>query len=153
MDLEKVFDRFRLTPDDVATQLAGQDHKCAVCKRDLPPTMATVGDHDHKTGLFRGFLCFLCNRALGVFFDDVRRLEAAVAYLKDPPAPHIIGERYGMIGRKVKAIPTAKKGKFFTDARATVTGGAQYRCGCIDTSTRQSKVCPRHGQPRTEGRE
>lgn len=39
-------------------------------------------DHDRASGEFRGWLCPACNKALGGFKDDPRRLMAAVVYLK-----------------------------------------------------------------------
>ena len=39
-------------------------------------------DHDHETGEFRGWLCHLCNAALGWFEDDSNRLRRAVNYLE-----------------------------------------------------------------------
>jgi hypothetical protein len=39
-------------------------------------------DHDLKTGLFRGWLCGNCNRALGFVKDDIVRLEKLIVYLK-----------------------------------------------------------------------
>jgi hypothetical protein len=38
-------------------------------------------DHDHKTGAVRGILCYHCNTALGLFGDDIAKIEAAIKYL------------------------------------------------------------------------
>lgn len=57
--------------------------KCEVCNRDK--TNSTKGlhyDHDHKTGNFRGWLCFKCNVALGMTGDDVEILKKLIKYLK-----------------------------------------------------------------------
>ena len=39
-------------------------------------------DHCHETGKIRGLLCHNCNRALGLFKDNVEFLERAILYLK-----------------------------------------------------------------------
>jgi hypothetical protein len=41
-------------------------------------------DHCHKTGLFRGWLCAECNKAIGLFYEDRQRLLNAVTYLDKP---------------------------------------------------------------------
>lgn len=38
-------------------------------------------DHDHTTGLFRGWLCRQCNQGLGHFKDSPKRLTQAIEYL------------------------------------------------------------------------
>lgn len=53
---------------------------CPICGLVLiPPEIAF--DHDHKTGVFRGWLCRTCNSGLGHFRDDVRLLALAQDYL------------------------------------------------------------------------
>lgn len=39
-------------------------------------------DHDHKTGKFRGWLCYLCNTGLGKLGDDREGLMKAMVYLE-----------------------------------------------------------------------
>ena len=38
-------------------------------------------DHDHKTGLFRGWLCMKCNTGIGKLGDDEFGLQRAIMYL------------------------------------------------------------------------
>jgi hypothetical protein len=69
--------------DGTAEWLA-QGGLCGICTRDLrrlPHKLRHV-DHDHKTGVTRGWLCHGCNTGLGGFKDDPSRLKAAVKYLK-----------------------------------------------------------------------
>tara|TARA_B100000683_G_scaffold272822_1_gene316860 strand:- start:356 stop:865 length:510 start_codon:yes stop_codon:yes gene_type:complete len=41
-----------------------------------------VFDHCHKTGAFRGWLCYQCNSAIGNLGDDLRGLQRAAKYLR-----------------------------------------------------------------------
>mgnify|MGYP001573277352 CR=1 FL=1 len=56
---------------------------CEVCETECE----LCYDHDHATGLFRGWLCRSCNNGLGHFRDDPYRLVAAAAYLRRRAAP------------------------------------------------------------------
>lgn len=68
--------------------LREQDYKCAICKGDevleLQYGLVKLAvDHCHKTNQVRGLLCNMCNRGLGMFKDDTKRLEEAIKYLAD----------------------------------------------------------------------
>jgi hypothetical protein len=39
-------------------------------------------DHCHKTGRIRGMLCRNCNQALGLVYDEIKRLEGLASYLR-----------------------------------------------------------------------
>lgn len=39
-------------------------------------------DHCHQRGIFRGWLCYACNRALGCVKDDPNRLRKLIVYLE-----------------------------------------------------------------------
>jgi hypothetical protein len=43
---------------------------------------ATQLDHDHATGLFRGWLCRIHNMGLGALGDNIAGLEYALDYLR-----------------------------------------------------------------------
>lgn len=62
-------------------KLAGKEKplRCELCgtKRKI------VFDHDHKTGKFRGWICYQCNNALGSVNDDIRILSMMIEYIKN----------------------------------------------------------------------
>lgn len=57
-------------------------------------TRSLSTDHDHQTGLIRGQLCKHCNDLLGRVRDDPAYFIAMLAYLTNPPAVQVLGERY-----------------------------------------------------------
>jgi hypothetical protein len=55
---------------------------CEVCgKAEFGHFTALVPDHSHATGKPRGWLCHKCNRALGVFGDELAGIERMRNYL------------------------------------------------------------------------
>ncbi len=56
---------------------------CECCGSLQPKSVGTFHeDHDHDTGVFRGWLCGNCNRGIGYLGDTIEGLEKALAYLK-----------------------------------------------------------------------
>lgn len=88
--------------------LVFQSNGCAICKRDRKEFKNRFAiDHCHTTGLLRGLLCWGCNKALGVFRDNLARLKEAAKYLESPPVTNVFGtEKYtapGRVGSKKRA--------------------------------------------------
>jgi hypothetical protein len=69
-------------------QMKAQNNKCAICETETNNTRGErkdwnfAVDHCHDTGKVRGLLCNQCNRALGLFKDDITLLEKAKNYLE-----------------------------------------------------------------------
>jgi len=57
-----------------------EDMKCACCG-DIKETLHL--DHDHRTDVFRGYICINCNHGLGKFNDSVEKLQLAIEYLSN----------------------------------------------------------------------
>ena len=71
-------------PDAFERLLVIQEDRCAVCGVSLEHHQIHV-DHDHKTGLVRGLLCWHCNRyrVAQNRSDNIRQVNE---YLLNPPA-------------------------------------------------------------------
>lgn len=76
--------RYGLDGATIEQALEAQDHRCAICRE---PVKLYV-DHNDATHEFRGMLCDLCNRGLGFFHEDVKRLAAAITYLTERGSRH-----------------------------------------------------------------
>lgn len=101
--------QFRITPGEYDQLLAHQDGACAICLQP-PKSRRLAVDHDHKTGLIRGLLCAFCNRAVGLFRDDMDRFTRVVTFMTAPPATAALGEpRYGLRGRVTNKAKTKRK--------------------------------------------
>ncbi|MDR0665983.1 MAG: endonuclease VII domain-containing protein [Campylobacteraceae bacterium] len=58
--------------------------ECPIChKRTIAGlTSKVVLDHNHKTGLGRGWICDSCNTGIGRFKDEVELLKSAILFLE-----------------------------------------------------------------------
>lgn len=62
----------------------GEGEVCQICNCTLvleKGARRACLDHDHRTGLIRGWLCDSCNRGIGFLKDSPAVLTAALAYL------------------------------------------------------------------------
>lgn len=69
---------YGITPERYDELFKQQNGKCAICKESFDKLDV---DHCHKTSIVRGLLCGSCNRALGLFKDDIKRIQEAINYL------------------------------------------------------------------------
>lgn len=70
------------TYEDYTRVLQLQGGVCAICKSDgKDHKKGLVVDHNHKTGIYRGILCALCNTALSFFKEDKIIMQQAIKYL------------------------------------------------------------------------
>jgi predicted nucleic acid-binding Zn-ribbon protein len=76
---------YNLSLDDYQQMLNEQNGVCAICGKTAESKSVRVKnlsvDHDHVTNSVRGLLCTPCNRALGMFEDNIDILKSAVNYL------------------------------------------------------------------------
>ena len=72
--------RYGMTSESLKLMVINQGNKCKICFQ--PFNKPYHIDHCHKTNKIRGLLCTRCNLALGLFKDDILRLESAIRYLQ-----------------------------------------------------------------------
>lgn len=85
-----------------------QDGVCAICGKPGSVSRALHTEHDHASGLFRGLCCFFCNAYLLRQRVTPELLRRAAAYLENPPAVQVLGERFGPKGR-INAKPRRRR--------------------------------------------
>jgi hypothetical protein len=79
----KKYERRGITKNQYEVIFKVQKGLCAICKQPPKDAQSLAMDHNHKTNEFRGLLCKECNRALGLFGDNIDTLTNAVIYLRE----------------------------------------------------------------------
>jgi hypothetical protein len=72
---------YNITLEEYNQLFESQNGKCAICNKEQQNKLLAV-DHNHNTNQIRGLLCSKCNLALGLFYDNINNLKAAILYLK-----------------------------------------------------------------------
>lgn len=78
---------YGLTIEEYEQIAEAQGHRCAICgERETTlrngKLQRLAVDHCHTIGRVRGLLCNTCNRAIGLFRDNVETLRKAIDYLE-----------------------------------------------------------------------
>ena len=79
----KKYERRGITKEEYDIVFETQKGLCAICQKPPKDKQSLAMDHNHETNEFRGLLCKECNRALGLFGDNINILTNAVLYLKE----------------------------------------------------------------------
>jgi hypothetical protein len=76
---------YNLNSGEYEIMFANQNGKCKICNSSNTGRgdKWLVVDHCHESGKIRGLLCNTCNRALGLFKDNIQTLEKALFYLNE----------------------------------------------------------------------
>lgn len=89
------------------------DGKCYICKKEgfslRNKGEGLVLDHNHLTNEVRGLLCPNCNRALGLFKDDIQLLDNAKEYLQQVYIP-----LHNHITKKIREIQRKSQKKIYS---------------------------------------
>lgn len=76
--------KLNITEEQYQALLTYQNNQCGACYQDLTNLRRSL-DHDHSTGIVRGFLCHKCNLGLGLLRDDPSIILGLFEYLHTTP--------------------------------------------------------------------
>ena len=100
---KRLWDFYRITPEEHAAILAFEKGHSEF--QHLVTGAQTNVDHRHDDGLIRGLLDWRINKGAGVLEKCAPLhmlptvLRALAAFIENPPAVTVIGERFGVIGK------------------------------------------------------
>ena len=101
--------KYGLTLDALAGMVAERRGLCDICG-DVPDqatgdcTGTLHTDHNHKTGVVRGLLCYRCNIGIGMMRDRPELLRAAAEYIERARALEATGSWCGTDGHVAEHI-------------------------------------------------
>lgn len=72
--------KYGLQQQDLHDMLEAQQGRCAICDKSID--LSASIDHCHKTGVVRGLLCGMCNRAIGQLLDCPTIIRRAASYIE-----------------------------------------------------------------------
>lgn len=74
---------FGITKEDYDAFSLKQNDCCAICNKSRICLKQDLDvDHCHKTNKIRGLLCRECNHGVGLFKDDINKIQDSIEYLK-----------------------------------------------------------------------
>ena len=115
-----------------------QQGACYICKRKLNKKgekLILSVDHNHTTGEVRGLLCWLCNKGIAIFQDDIERLYNAYLYFKNIPFEVVLGRKHYTAPGKIGAKKRIKQLAAFNAARGV--GGTKKESNKIRASRKK----------------
>jgi hypothetical protein len=74
--------KFGITKEQYDIMLQEHQEGCAVCRQPCQTGRQLGVDHNHKTGMNRGLLCYKCNLALGYLNEDENLIWNLLEYMK-----------------------------------------------------------------------
>lgn len=77
----RIYKEYSITKEHFLNMLHNQNHKCTICDSTLNNKNTHI-DHCHKTNKVRSLLCNRCNQAIGLFDEDLTKLQSAITYLQ-----------------------------------------------------------------------
>ena len=82
--------KYNITEVEYIQMLKYQDYRCGACKRHRNEFKRHLAvDHDHRTGVVRGLLCYHCNRwVIGKHRPE--KIIGAANYLDEWPAQFVL---------------------------------------------------------------
>lgn len=70
--------KYGISPEQYNKLSQEQNGRCKICGKEVSVLHV---DHNKDTGEIRGLLCGDCNRALGLFHEDIHAMSRAIDYL------------------------------------------------------------------------